>query len=128
VAKKKKQPVFSTTDLWGNLVILQEETWLNHIVEPIDGHPEMTGYENLVKQVVVDPYEAYQSTQQSTGILFLSDPHVGPRPEGIRVVVNYSDTSYEKGATSGFVVTAYPIDLVLYPSPKIGKLIYKRGR
>ena len=82
--KKKQKPVFSATDLWGNLVILPEETWLNHIVEPIDGHTEMKGYENLVKQVVVNPYEAYLSTQQSTAILFLSDPNVGPRPEGIR--------------------------------------------
>jgi hypothetical protein len=128
VAKKKQAPVFSATDLWGNLVILREERWLNHIIEPIDGHPQLAGYQNLVEQVVINPYEAYESTQQSTGVVFLSDPHVGPSPEGIRVVVNYSTTAYEKGATEGTVITAYPVDLVLYPSPRIGKLIFRRGR
>jgi hypothetical protein len=87
----------------------------------------MAGYETLVKSVVEAPAQIQVSTQHATGLAFISDPGVGPRPEGIRVLVNYAHTCYEKGATTGMVATAYPIDVQEYGNPRLGKTTYKKG-
>ena len=116
--------VFTTTDFFGNLVNLQQDRWVGHIISE---HPEMTGYETLVKGVVEAPREVQVSTQEETGLAFISDPGVGPRPEGIRVLVSYADTHYEKGSTSGMITTAYPIDIQKYRRPRLGRTIYKKG-
>jgi len=86
----------------------------------------MAGCETLVQSVVESPAEVRPSTYSETALAFISGPGVGPRPEGIRVWVNYADTNYEKGATTGMVSTAYPIDKVIYAHPKMGKAIYKK--
>jgi hypothetical protein len=116
--------VFSTTDFYGNLVTLSGDTWNTHIV--VD-HPDMAGCENLVQETVQDPHEIRVSTLSDTGVVFVSSSGVGPRPEGIRVLVDYADAFYEKGASSGRIVTAYPIDIVKYSRPNIGRLIHKKG-
>ncbi len=87
----------------------------------------MAGLENLVKKTVQDPDIIRLSTVSDTGLAFASPPGVGPSPEGIRVLVSYVDVFYEKGATSGKVQTAYPVDVVKYGSPKLGRVIYKKG-
>ena len=125
---RRKIPVlFQVTDYFGNLVALQEETWFTHILEPIEGHPRMLGYENLVQQTLQDPLEIRMAAYD-TGAVFISDPGVGPSPEGIRAVVSYSTVAFEKGACTGIVTTAYPIDLVRYPSPRMGRIIVSRRR
>jgi hypothetical protein len=123
VAKKKKQVIFSVTDYFGNLVECDEYTWNVHILDPVDGHPQMAGYENLVMDVLRSPYEIRSSTQHSTGVAFISAAGVGPSADGIRTLVNYASTSYEKGSTIGNVMTAYPVDWVKYASPQLGKII-----
>jgi hypothetical protein len=128
VAKKKKTPLFQVTDYFGNLVVLHEDWWIGHILDPNEGHPQMVGYENLVQRVVHDPFEVRLSTKASTGAVFISDVGVGPSPEGIRVVVGYPSITFEKGGGHGTVITAYPIDLVRYSTPRIGKIIGRRGR
>lgn len=119
--------VFSVTECFGNLVHLRTGTWLGHILDPVDGHPQMTGYENLVQQVLQDPLEVWTG-QWPTSAVFISDPLIGPSPEGIRVVVKYQDTTFEKGTSSGVVSTAYPIDLVRYNTPRLGRAILKRRK
>lgn len=127
MAKKKIDSLlFQTTDYFGNLVDLSEKTW--HIIDPVDGHPQMFGYEDLVKRVLRDPLEVRLSKTFDTGAVFVSDPNVGPSPEGIRVVVGYPNLTFQKGASHGIVKTAYPIDLVRYSTPMIGKVIGRRGR
>lgn len=116
--------VFSTTDFYGNLVTLSEDTWNTHVIIE---HPAMAGLENLVQKTIQDPYEIRLSTASETGVAFVSPAGVGPRPEGIRVLVNYVDIVYEKGATSGKIQTAYPIDVIKYGSSQIGRVIYKKG-
>lgn len=126
---KKRHPeplVFSTTDVFGNLVVLAQATWNEHIID-IDGHPEMAGWEQAVYDVIGDPHEVRLSTEYDTGVAFISDANVGPRPEGIRAIVGFAEKFYEKGATTGMVITAYPIDIVNYRNPRIGKTIYKKG-
>jgi hypothetical protein len=122
VAKKKDALIFSVTDYWGNLVELSEQTWSVHICAP-EGHPQMIGYENLVKQILRSPYEVRSSTQAPTGAVFISHPQDGPSPEGIRAVVNYKSRAFQKGSTTGIVTTAYPVDLARYPTPKIGRVL-----
>ena len=121
---KSKQLVWSTTDFYGNLVVLGQVTWSDHVLVE---HPAMLGYEELVKSVIQDPNEIRLSTFQNTAIAFISEPGVGPRPEGVRALVNFADMSYEKGSASGMVVTAYPVDIIKYATPRLGKTIYKRG-
>jgi hypothetical protein len=87
----------------------------------------MAGYETLVEKTIQDPEQIRVSLYSSTGLAYISPPGVGPRPEGIRVLVNYADTAYEKGASIGRVSTAYPVDFAKYGSPKLGKIIYQKG-
>jgi hypothetical protein len=128
VAKKiASDVVFSITECFGNLVKLQKQTWEGHILDPSEGHPQMSGYETLVQQVLKDPFEVWEG-MFPTSAVFISEALVGPSPEGIRVVVNYRDITFEKGSTTGFVTTAYPIDLVAYPTPRLGRRILKNRR
>lgn len=87
----------------------------------------MAGFENLVQETIEDPYEICPSTLSSTGLAFVSATGIGPGAEGIKVLVNYTDSAYEKGATSGKVQTAFPIDIIKYSKPNIGRAIYKKG-
>jgi hypothetical protein len=116
--------VFTTTDFFGNLVDFERGTWEGHVLV---AHPEMAGYETLIKRVVEDPSEIRPSAHADTGLAFISEPGIGPRPEGIRVLVNYADTNIQKGSTSGIIQTAYPVDIQKYPKPQLGKAIYKKG-
>lgn len=124
-AKRRIGPIFSTLDLYGNVVELHATTWNAHI---LDEHPEMHGCEDLVKSVLSDPFEIRLSTLCETSLAFISESNIGPRPEGIRVLVEYTDTTFEKGSVTGNVSTAYPIDLARYRSPQIGKRIYTKGK
>jgi hypothetical protein len=119
--------VFSTTDFFGNMVVLEENTWRVHILDPTVGHPQLVGCEHLVRSVLEEPEVIRVSTQFCDTAAFISAPGVGPRPEGIRVLVTYDDTSYEKGATSGKVMTAYPIDVMKYGHPRLGKILYQKA-
>jgi hypothetical protein len=86
VAKKKPKLIFSTTDYFGNLVELDRETWERHILDLTDGHPEMVGYEGLVKVVIANPYEVRLSTLSATALAFISPRLVGPAPDGVRAL------------------------------------------
>lgn len=123
---KKTQLVFSTTDYFGNLVTLAQGTWVEHILDPQQGHPEMEGLEDIVEDVIKNPNEIRISSGETTALLYISSPGVGPRPEGVRAVVKYETTLYEKGATRGAVATAYPIDIKKYGTGGLGKRIYQR--
>jgi len=124
-SRRSSDPLlFTTTDFFGNSIILKTKTWELHI---LDEHPEMAGYEKMVQGVVEQPEQIRISTDYDSGLAFISSPGVGPRPEGIRVLVDYADTFYEKGASFGVVATAYPIDWIKYGHPKLGKTIYRRG-
>jgi hypothetical protein len=121
----KKYPlIFTTTDFFGNQVILKENTWLDHILSE---HQDMVGHEATLEAVLKDPLEILPSTLSNTCAAYISGPAVGPRPEGVRVLVNYTDIYYEKGASSGTITTAYPIDIIKYSNPQLGKAIYKKG-
>jgi|GEM_PF-4505943 hypothetical protein len=120
---RPKDLVWDTTDLYGNYVILGQATWNEHILIE---HPAMANYEALIKSVVQNPHEIRLSTQSNTALAFISAAGIGPRPEGIRALVNYADMFYEKGSGSGSIVTAYPVDIVKYGTPQLGKTIYKK--
>lgn len=127
MAKKSKviPIVFSAIDYFGNTVILHQQVWTSHILDPVEGHPQMLGYEHLIQQVLADPFEIREGAWP-TAAVFISDPLVGPRPEGIRTVVEYNTLSFIGGACTGLVRTAYPIDTVTYKTPRIGKLLARR--
>jgi hypothetical protein len=46
-------------------------------------------------------------------------PGIGPRPEGMRVLVDFDSTDYLKGGAYGLVQTAYGVDVVKYGRPQI---------
>jgi len=123
----RNPPLFQVPDYWGNLVTLHEATWNIHILDPADGHPQMVGCEKLVQQLLLDPLEIRLGAVPESAV-FVSDPGVGPSPEGMRAVVLYNNVAFEMGAFSGIVTTAYPIDLVRYPTPRIGRILAKRSR
>jgi hypothetical protein len=121
---KKHIYVWESTDFFGNLVSLKTQTWAEHI---LDGHPEMTGHEQLVMELLRDPDEVCMSTHYDTAAVFISELGV-IGAEGFRVVVPYDHRAYEKGAATGKVATAYPIDSTLYPTPRVGKTIFKKKK
>jgi hypothetical protein len=127
VAKKKSRFVFETTDAFGNPVRLHRSTWEGHVLAL--EHPDMAGYENLVEGAIATPFAAYPSTDVATSLVFATDQGVGPRPEGIRAVVLYKDMKFLYGASTGVVQTAYPVDSVRYPKPKIDFMhpVYKKA-
>jgi hypothetical protein len=125
VGKKVKQPeIFNVTECFGNLVILPASTWTSHI---LDEHPEMDGFENLVRNVLRDPEEVRLGSHDMAAV-FLSGAGEGPGAQGIRVVVNYDAADFEKGATTGLVATSYPVDFVAYPNPRMGRTLLKKQR
>ncbi len=81
----------------------------------------------IVQETIQEPLEIRLSTFSNTSVAFVSTPGAGSHAEGIRVLVNYADTAYEKGASSGKIQTAYPIDVIKYGSPKLGRTIYRKG-
>jgi hypothetical protein len=104
-------------------VSLTEETWVNHVIVE---HPEMTGCEILVQQLIEDPVEIVESTQYSHGAGFISAPGVGPSAEGMRAIVSFGDSGYLKGASTGNIATAYPIDIIKYGRPRLGRTVYRK--
>jgi len=86
----------------------------------------MSGYENLLKTILSDPFEVWASAINPQAAIFLSDPLVGPTNSGVRTIVNYRALTFDAGSTSGLIVTAYPIDTARYPHPRIGRLLKKR--
>lgn len=127
MAKKKSKLIFSTNDYYGNLVELDRETWERHILNIVEGHPEMVGYEGLVESIISNPYEIRLSTLSATALAFISAPLAGPSPDGIRALVKYENGMFMKGSTQGRVSTAYPVDIIRYGSPKLGKTIYSKA-
>jgi hypothetical protein len=125
--RQKPPLLFQVSDYWGNLVALSEATWNTHIIDPAMGHPQMRGCENLVQQLLQDPLEIREGAYPR-GAVFISDPGFGPGPEGMRAVVLYTNVAFEKGAYTGIVTTAYPIDIARYPTPRIGRVIVQRRR
>jgi len=87
----------------------------------------MMGLEMVVQETIEEPLEIRVSTFSNTSVAFVSGPGAGSHVEGIRVLVNYADTAFEKGASSGKIQTAYPIDIIKYGSPRLGKTIYRKG-
>jgi hypothetical protein len=124
VATKKNPVVFGLTEFFGNLVELPTSTWVDHVLVY---HPEMVGHENVIQQVLKDPFEIKESTLYATGAAFISEPLL-VFPEGIRVLVNYTDISYQKGAATGLITTAYPVDLINYQRPNLGKTVYRKRK
>jgi hypothetical protein len=118
--------VFLTTDFYGNSLILNTKTWVDHI---LDEHPIMQGCEKLVELVVQKPYIIRTSSVSENGLVFISEEDAGPQRKAIRVVAKYADLmpEPEKGSSSGLISTAYPVDLVKYPNPRLGRIIYQRG-
>jgi hypothetical protein len=126
VAKKVNPVIFDINEFYGNVVKLHASTWVDHVLVE---HPQMSGYEALVQQVLKDPYEIRRSTLYNIGAAFISEPKVVPAfPEGIRVLVRYEDAFYEGGASSGLVATSYPIDLIGYQRPNLGATIYRKNK
>jgi len=126
--RRRRPPLlFQVTDYFGNLVALPEVRWLTHILDPILGHPQMYGCENLVQQLLQDPLEIREGAFPTSAV-FISDPGVGPSPEGIRAVVKCTNLAFEKGACAGDITTAYPIDLIGYPTPRMRRIIVGRRR
>jgi len=112
----------STPDVWGNFVRCSIDHWEEHIVDPLDGHPELTGREKEVEQAILDPDLIRPST--ATGRAFAFERR-GTADE-IRVVVSYQEPDLiRQGGTSGWVSTAYPIDYAY--SSQVGVPIYRKS-
>lgn len=106
-SKSKIKKHIDTIDFWGNPVHCTWDQWHGHIIEPLDGHPEMTGREAEVMKAIQDPDAVGYSTL--TTIAMGYDKVTSA--DTIRVIVYYADETIVKaGATTGTIATAYPDD------------------
>jgi hypothetical protein len=104
--KQKPHPV-ATKDFYGNAVHCTAPQWESHIIDPIDGHPEMDGREAEVRKTVEDPDYIRPST--TTGLAFAYEKITSI--DTVRVIVYYENPALVKmGATTGKIATAYPDD------------------
>jgi hypothetical protein len=122
-AKKSVKPHIATNDYWGNAVHCTQANWVGHIIEPTDGHPEMTGREHDVRKAIEDPDIIRPSTK--TGKAFAFERIT--TADTIRVIVFYDDpVTIKAGRTYGWVGTAYPDDPA-YTS-QVGSPIYTKKK
>jgi hypothetical protein len=118
----KQKHVVAGPDFWGNQVHCTADHWTGHIIDPLDGHPELTGREHEVAKVIRDPEIIRPSTK--TGKAFAFERVTSA--DTIRVIVYYEDASCIKaGRTFGTVGTAYPVDAAYYSS-QVGAPIYQK--
>lgn len=117
----KPKNVISEPDLWGNPVQCTDDRWNTHILDPIEGHPEMKGREGDVAKAIRDPDVVRPSTKTGKAYAFESVS----TSETIRVIVYYDDPRMlQTGRTYGTVSTAYPDDPA-YIS-QVGAPIYRK--
>jgi hypothetical protein len=119
VAKKPKFVFRDQLDVIGNLITLRRETWDVHVIDPVEGHPDMGPFEGSLLQIIQDPAMICRSLTNHLSLAYVSDLGVGPRPEGIRLLVDFASADYLKGGLRGNVQTAYPVDFIAYPTPRI---------
>jgi hypothetical protein len=118
------QPVvFAVQDVWGNEVSFYAETWMLHIV---GGHPEMGPYQDLIRPCVLDPTAIRESTDSTRALVFENIIQGFPPEDLLRVIVKYTDTSFMRGVATGVVASAFPVDSIAFPNPKVGNIIYTR--
>lgn len=104
---KSKKNKFEVIDFWGNPVHCTTRNWEGHIIEPLDGHPELTGREFEVAKAIEDPEFIRPSTK--TGKAFAFDRVT--TTDTVRAIVYYdNESATQSGNTYGWVGTAYPDD------------------
>jgi hypothetical protein len=113
--------VFSTKDILGNRVVFYHQTWL-HILD----HPEMSPYQSLIEPCIIDPTAIRSSTDSSVALVFETVVQNLPPEDLLRVIVKYADGAFMAGSSTGFVMTAFPVDSATYPNPKIGTVVYRK--
>ena len=117
----KTKHSLATPDFWGNPVHCTSDHWTAHIIEPLDGHPELTGREHEVAKTIQDPEIIRPSTK--TGKAFAFERVT--TADTIRAIVYYDDqSSIKTGRTFGWLGTAYPVDSA-YCS-QVGAPIYQK--
>lgn len=117
----KPKKIFATTDFYGNQVHCTAENWTGHIIEPLDGHPELSGREHEVKKAIEDPDAIRHSTKTGMALSFERKTVA----DTVRAIVYYSDqTLIKAGATFGWVGTAYPVNSAY--SSQVSAPIYQR--
>jgi len=90
---------------------------LDHIEER---HPEMTGHEAAIKEAIEAPDARRISTERTTCVAYEAFG-TGPASMGVRVLIEYADSVFESGTTTGKLITAYPLDAAR--SSKLGPMM-----
>jgi len=117
----KRKHVIETPDLWGNPVHCTADHWTGHIIDPLDGHPELAGREIEVAKAIQDPEIIRPSTRTGKAYAFERVTST----DTIRAIVYYDDAlSIKSGSTFGWLGTAYPVDVAY--SSQVGAPIYQK--
>jgi hypothetical protein len=119
----KPKLAIDTRDLWGSPVQCTQAWWVSHVLDPIEGHPELTGREADVARAIQDPDIVRPSTKTGKAFAF----ETVSTTETIRAIVYYDDPKMlTTGRTSGQMATAYPDDPA-YTS-QVGSPIYRKAK
>lgn len=112
----------TTLDVLGNTTWLYQHTLEEHILKD---HPDMVGYSHVIQPCIENPDFVFASTSSGLSVVFESTA-AGEGGRDLRVLVRYADTSFMAGGSHGTVLTAYPRDVIAYPLPNVGGLLYKK--
>lgn len=91
--------VWLVRDRWGREIVLDEDTWYNHIVP---GHGDLRGHDAAVAKVLTDPYRVTYDAWHENGECFYRPRTHPSRPDFfLKVCVAFAPDG------SGEVVTAF---------------------
>ncbi len=109
---------FDTTDVFGKRIILEKDRFENHI---LNGHIELTGNEEAIKDILKNPYMVLQSKQSETRYLYY-----GKSPKSTYSNLTIKTVVDHKYNDLGFVVTSM-FQKQVTPE-KEGKTIYVKEK
>lgn len=113
--------MFTTPDKDGIPVSLTKEVWLNKLLDPKRGHPEVRHYLSEIKSTISSPDFIFQSSRDKRSKLLYKGGLTTGKFKGcyILVVVKYIE---ERGRYHGYVSTVMLTNHV----KKAGGLLWKR--
>lgn len=101
-------------------VILLKNTWINKLLHPIFGHPEVKPFLSEIKKTIEDPDFVYQSTRDPRSKLLITKISKGIfSSHFLVVVIKYIK---ERDKIFGYVSTV----MINRKLPKTSKLIWER--
>jgi hypothetical protein len=104
--QSNKQHVISTWDVFGNAVHMTQKTW----DVKRDRHPEILPlFPDEIEKTVQEPeFYRHSTAEYAKADTICFERTVSNTADTLRVIVQYEDTTFLQGKTTGKITTVYP--------------------